>query len=318
VTRTGTPTALVLTAALALLISSCSSGSSGSAGTSASSGGSGASIVANPSASSGPASPQPSGATGSSGTAGCSPALLKTQKPGTLTVATDSPAYAPWFANDKPSNGKGFESAVAYAVAKQLGYPPTKVTWVVAPFTSVIAPTPKKYDFDINEVSITTQRAKVVDFSSGYYDVAQAVVALKGNKYASAKTVADLHGAKLGAQQGTTSFTAIEDQIKPGTSPAEYPTNLLAVQALKNRTIDGLVVDLPTGLYITAAQVTGSTIVGQLPVTGKPEQFGLVLTKDSPLTPCVTKAVDALWAGGTLRQLQQRWLTNSAGAPVLR
>jgi polar amino acid transport system substrate-binding protein len=207
---------------------------------------------------------------------------------------------------------------VAYAVAKQLGYSRAKVNWVVAPFTSVIAPTPKKFDFDINEVSITPKRAQVVDFSSGYYDVAQAVVALKSNKYASAKTIAGLRGAKLGAQQGTTSFNAIVDQIKPSSAPAEYPTNLLAVQALKNGTIDGLVVDLPTGLYVTAAQVKGSTIVGQLPVTGKPEQFGLVLTKDSPLTSCVSHAVDTLRGNGTLRQLQQRWLTNSAGAPVLR
>jgi polar amino acid transport system substrate-binding protein len=192
------------------------------------------------------------------------------------------------------------------------------VSWTVAPFTSVIAPTPKKFDFDINEVSITTKRAQVVDFSSGYYDVAQAVVALRSDKYAHAKSIAALREAKLGAQQGTTSFDAIMNQIRPHTTPAEYPTNLLAVQALKNGTIDGLVVDLPTGLYITAAQVKGSTIVGQLPVAGKPEQFGLVLTKDSALTTCVTKAVDKLRAEGTLRQLQQRWLTNSAGAPVLR
>jgi polar amino acid transport system substrate-binding protein len=317
VTRTGTSIA-ALAAALALLLSGCSSGSSGSGGASASSGAGGATVVANPSASSGPASPQPTGATGSSGNQDCSPGRLRTQKAGTLTVATDSPAFAPWFVDDKPSNGKGFESAVAYAVAKQLGYPPAKVSWTVASFTSVIAPTPKKFDFDINEVSITAKRAQVVDFSSGYYDVAQAIVALKGSRIASAKSIADLHGAKLGAQQGTTSFDAIADQIKPGTSPAEYPTNILAVQALKNGTIDGLVVDLPTGLYITAAQVKGSTIVGQLPVTGKPEQFGLVLTKDSPLTACVNEAVDTLRANGTLRQLQQRWLTNSAGAPVLR
>jgi polar amino acid transport system substrate-binding protein len=306
-----------LAAALSLLVSSCSSGSSGSSSGSVSAGG-GGSIVANQGASSGPASPQPSGAGGGSANAACRPGQLHTQKPGTLTIATDSPAYAPWFLDDKPSNGKGFESAVAYAVAKQLGYSQAKVNWVVAPFTSVIAPTPKKFDFDINEVSITPKRAQVVDFSSGYYDVAQAVVALKSDKYASAKTIADLRGAKLGAQQGTTSFTAIVDQIKPRSAPAEYPTNLLAVQALKNGTIDGLVVDLPTGLYVTAAQVKGSTIVGQLPVTGKPEQFGLVLTKDSPLTSCVTHAVDTLRSNGTLRQLQQRWLTNSAGAPVLR
>ena len=259
--------------------------------------------------------------TGSSSTsaaaATCTPANLSTHTAGTLTVATDSPAYEPWFSNNKPSNGKGFESAVAFAVAKQLGYTPEQVKWVTASFNSVIAPTPKKYDFDINEVSITPARAKAVDFSTGYYDVAQSVITLKGSKIANAKSIADLHGAKLGAQQGTTSLDAITGVIKPGTTPAEYPTNDLAVQALKNGQIDGLVVDLPTGLYITAAELDNSIIVGQLPVTGTPEQFGLVLTKASPLTSCVSKAVDALRADGTLTALQQQWLTTSAGAPEL-
>jgi polar amino acid transport system substrate-binding protein len=248
----------------------------------------------------------------------CTPATMHTHTAGTLTVATDSPAYEPWFANNKPTNGKGFESAVAFAVARQLGYRAGKVKWIVAPFNSVIAPTPKNFDFDINEVSITTQRAKIVDFSSGYYDVAQAVVALKSNKYANATTVAQLKGAKLGAQKGTTSFDAINNDIKPGRTPLEYPTNDLAVQALKNGQIDGLVVDLPTGLYVTAAQVSGSKIVGQLPVSGQPEQFGLVLDHGSSLTSCVTQAVDALRANGSLDALQKRWLTTSAGAPELK
>ena len=243
---------------------------------------------------------------------------MHTHTAGTLTVATDSPAYEPWFVGNKPSNGKGFESAVAFAVAKQLGYQPDQVKWVVAPFNSVIAPTPKKFDFDINEVSITPQRAKVVDFSTGYYDVAQAVVALKTDKYAKAGSIADLKGAKLGAQKGTTSFDAINDVIKPGRTPLEYPTNDLAVQALKNGQIDGLVVDLPTGLYITAAQVSGSKIVGQLPVTGQPEQFGLVLDHGSSLTACVSQAVDTLRGDGTLAALQKQWLTTSAGAPELK
>jgi polar amino acid transport system substrate-binding protein len=242
---------------------------------------------------------------------------MHTHTAGTLTVATDSPAYEPWFVDDKPSDGKGFESAVAFAVAKQLGYSPDKVKWVVAAFTSVIAPTPKSFDFDINEVSITPARAKAVDFSTGYYDVAQAIVALKSNKYASATTIAGLHGASLGAQKGTTSLDAITQQIKPGTTPKEYPTNNLAVQALKNGQLDGLVVDLPTGLYLTAAELDNATIVGQLAVTGQPEQFGLVLDKGSALTPCVSKAVDALRAKGTLAALQKKWLTDTAGAPVL-
>lgn len=255
---------------------------------------------------------------GSSAAPACSPATLQTHTSGTLTVATDSPAYSPWFVDDKPSNGKGFESAVAYAVAKQLGYGANQVKWVVASFNSVIAPTPKNFDFDINEVSITAKRAQVVDFSSGYYDVAQSVVVLKSSKYANATSISDLKGAKLAAQQGTTSLDAITNVIKPGTAPAEFPTNDLAVQALKNHQVDGLVTDLPTGFYVTAAQVQDAKIVGQLPVSGKPEQFGLVLSHNSPLTSCVSKAVTALGANGTLAKLQQKWLASAAHAPVLK
>ena len=259
-----------------------------------------------------------SGAATSTAADECSPANLRTHSSGVLTVATDTPAYEPWFVDNKPSNGKGFESAVAFAVAKQLGYPADKVKWVHAAFNSVIAPTPKPFDFDINEVSITAKRAKVIDFSTGYYDVAQAVVTLKSNKYAHVTTIAGLKGAKLGAQKGTTSFDAINQIIKPSRTPGEYPTNDLAVAALQNGQIDGLVVDLPTGLYVTAAQVKGSVIAGQLPVSGQPEQFGLVLDKGSSLTSCVSKAVDALRADGTLAALQKQWLTTSAGAPELK
>lgn len=283
------------------------------AGCAASSGGGGGSTTATHS--SGAAG---SGAAGSGAAAACAPAALKTRSSGVLTVATDTPAYEPWFVDNKPSNGKGFESAVAYAVAKQLGYPAGKVSWVNASFNSVVSPAPKNFDFDINEVSITPERAKVVDFSSGYYDVAQAVVTMKSGKFAKVSSVADLRGAKLGAQKGSTSFTAITNDIKPSRTPLEYPTNDLAVQALQNGQIDGLVVDLPTGFYITSAQVKGSVIAGQLPVSGQPEQFGLVLDLHSPLTACVTKAVDALRADGTLATLQKQWLTSSAGAPELK
>jgi polar amino acid transport system substrate-binding protein len=248
----------------------------------------------------------------------CSPGGLDTYKNKTLTVATDSPAYGPWFVDDKPSNGEGFESAVAFAVAKQLGYTTDQVKWTVASFNSVISPAPKKYDFDINEVSITPARAKVVDFSSGYYDVAQSIVTLKSSKYASATSIADFKGAKLAAQKGTTSLDAINDVIKPGGSPAEFPTNDLAVDALKNGQVDGLVVDLPTGFYVTSAQVTDAKIVGQLPVAASPEQFGLVLEKGSSLTSCVSKAVDALRSDGTLDQLQQKWLATAGNAPELK
>lgn len=284
-------------------------------------GGSGTSGGTTPGSTAGGTTGGTSSAAIASGTASatkCSPATLHTRSSGKLTVGTDSPAYEPWFVHDKPSNGKGFESAVAYAVAKQLGYAANQVSWVKASFNSVVSPAPKKFDFDINEVSITKKRAQVVDFSSGYYDVAQAVVMLNSDKYAKATTIAGLKGAKLGAQKGTTSLDAINDVIKPGRTAGEYPTNDLAVQALKNGTIDGLVVDLPTGLYITAAELDHSKIVGQLPVAANPEQFGLVLDKGSSLTSCVTQAVDALRANGTLKALQQKWLTDSAGAPELK
>jgi polar amino acid transport system substrate-binding protein len=296
---------IALTASATVTLTSCAASSGGSGGGTTSS------------APAGGTSSSTSSATTSAAPA-CSPSTMSTTSSGKLTVATDSPAYGPWFVDDKPSNGKGFESAVAYAVAKQLGYSAGQVTWKVAAFNSVISPAPKNYDFDINEVSITPTRAKVVDFSSGYYDVAQAVVTLKNSKYANASSIADLHGAKLAAQKGTTSFDAINTVIKSGATPAEFPTNDLAVQALKNGQVDGLVVDLPTGFYVTSAQVTDAKIVGQLPVGSSPEQFGLVLDKGSSLTSCVTKAVDALRADGTLDQLQQKWLASAGNAPELK
>jgi polar amino acid transport system substrate-binding protein len=248
----------------------------------------------------------------------CTPDQLRTVAAGKLTVATDNPAYPPWFVDNKPENGQGFESAMAYAVATRLGYTNDAVVWTRVGFNAAIQPGPKSFDFDINEFSITEDRKKAVDFSAPYYDVAQAVVALKSSKIAGADSVAGLKGAKLGAQVGTTSYTAITQSIKPAPAPQVYNTNDDAIKALQNGQIDGLVVDLPTAFYITSAQVDNSVIVGQLPqAPGTPEQFGLVLDKDSPVTACVSRAVDALRADGTLARLARQWLAGSAGAPVL-
>jgi polar amino acid transport system substrate-binding protein len=259
-----------------------------------------------------------SGTAGSSAAISCAKADLALHTPGVFTVATDNPAYEPWFSDNKPSNGKGYESAVAYAVAKQLGFAPNEVKWVTASFNSVVTPGRKNFDVDINQVSISEDRKKAVDFSSGYYDVAQAVVSYQGSKIASAHSLADLRTAKLGAQVGTTSYSTIVNTIKPGPTPAVYDTNDLAVQALKNKQIDGIVVDLPTGFYMSAAQLDHGVIVGQLPAGPSPEQFGMVLTRGSALTPCVSKAVDALRQDGTLDALQQQWLATAGGAPVLK
>jgi polar amino acid transport system substrate-binding protein len=255
--------------------------------------------------------------TGPAPTASCAKASLPVTTAGKLTIATSKPAYGPWFEDDDPSNGKGFESAVAYAIADQLGFAKSEVVWATVDFNAVIAPGKKNFDFDVNQVSITDARKKAVDFSSGYYDVRQAVVSYQGSAIDGKTTVADLASAKLGAQVGTTSYKAIKDQIKTTAQPAVFDTNDLAVQALKNESIDGIVVDLPTAFYMTAAQLDNGVIVGQLPSTGTPEQFGAVLDLGSPLTACVSQAVDALRANGTLDRFAAQWLT-AAGAPELK
>ncbi|SEQ55317.1 polar amino acid transport system substrate-binding protein [Streptomyces sp. yr375] len=249
----------------------------------------------------------------------CAKGKLATQSSGKLTIATDEPAYEPWFKDDKPANGKGFESAIAYAVAQQLGYDKSAVVWQSVPFNKAFAPGEKTFDFDINQVSISAERKKAVDFSSGYYDVRQAVIALKGTKAAKATTVADLKGLKLGAQVGTTSLDYIDDLVKPTRQAAVYAKNDQAKSALKNGQVDAIVVDLPTAFYITAAEVTDAEIVGQFQNQGAaPEQFGLVLDKGSALTSCVSGAVDALRANGTLAKIEQQWLSDAVDAPVLK
>jgi polar amino acid transport system substrate-binding protein len=265
-----------------------------------------------------PADDTPSAAASASSSADVCPAgALDTKTAGKLTIGTDTPAYAPWFSDNKPSNGKGFESAVAYQVAQRLGYPATDVTWVSVTFNNAIAPGPKAFDFDINEFSITPERRNAVDFSSPYYLVRQTVITTKGSKISNAKSIAELKNAKLGAQVGTTSYQAITDLVKPSSQPQVFNNNDDALAALKNGTVDGIVVDLPTAFYMTGAQLDHGVIVGQLPQLGVPEQFGLVLDKDSKLTTCVSKAVDTLRNDGTLAVLEKTWLT-AGGAPELQ
>jgi len=260
-----------------------------------------------------------SAAASSSGGLGadCTADKLQTAKSGTLTIATSEPAYEPWMVDDDPSNGKGFESAVAYAVADQLGYAKDDVAWTRVNFDEALN-NQSGWDFDINQFTITDERKQAVDFSSGYYDLTQTVVTVKGSPIEKATTVAQLKGAKLGAMVGTTSLNAINTVIQPDTKPSVFKSNDLAVQALQNGQIDGLVVDLPTAFYVVGAQVDEGVIVGQLPGTGsEKEQLGLLLAKDSPLTACVTQAVDSLRADGTLDKLATTWLAGKDQAPLL-
>jgi len=263
-------------------------------------------------------------AAGSSGDASgaaaqCDPDQLPLVADGTLTVGTDSPAYEPWFVDDDPTNGEGFESAVAYAVADRLGFAEDDVTWVTVPFNSSYRPGEKDFDFDVNQISITPARAEVVDFSDGYYSAAQAVVALDGSAGAEATTFDDLQDLRLGAQTGTTSLTAIRDVIQPDTEPLVFEDTNVAKQALENDQVDAILADLPTAFYISAAEIPGSSVVGQFQVEGgETEEFGLLLEKGSGLTPCVDQALASLREDGTLGDLEQRWLSDVVDVPELR
>jgi polar amino acid transport system substrate-binding protein len=260
--------------------------------------------------------------------ASCSKDSLNLVDDGSLTVGTDNPAYPPWFGGgtpkgskwkiNDPTTGKGFESAVAYAVAKQLGFAKGDVKWLYTPFNKAFAPGPKSFDFDINQISFTPQRAKVVTFSRSYYDVNQAIVVVKGTKIANVRSVKGLKPYKLGAQLGTTSYQYIVSKIRPSQQPAVFPKNDAAVQALKNKQIDGLVVDLPTAFYVTAVQVPNGKILGQFPSGKVDEHFGMVFQKGNSLAGCVNKALAVLKRNGTLAKIQQTWLAKATGAPVLK
>ena len=248
--------------------------------------------------------------------ASCERADLQTVTEGKLTIATGEPAYYPWVIDDKPESGEGFEGAVAYAVATQLGFDAADVTWVRTTFDSAVTPGEKNFDFNLQQFSITEERKAAVDFSSPYYTAPQAIVSFKGSKIEGATTIEALKSAKLGAAVGTTSLDAIETQI--GSTPQVFNDNAAAVSALINKQIDGLVVDLPTAFYLSGVEVPNGLIVGQLPSTGAGDSFGLLMTKGSPITGCVSAAVDAITADGTLAAIEDQWLASGAGAPVLK
>jgi len=282
------PVTFVLVAALALLVSACGSSSD-----------------------------EDTGSTAGLGASDCTPAQLETHTKGELTIATDKPAYPPYFEDDDPTNGRGFESAVAYAIADHLGFDKSEVRWTVEPFNSSYAPGPKDFDLDVNQISITPPREKAVDFSTPYYTANQAVVALKDSEAAGAKSLAELEDARIGVQIGTTSLEAVEDEIDPSEDPQVFNSSNDVITALKNGQVDAVVVDLPTALYVTAVQVPEATVTGQFPAPGG-DRWGALLDKGSPLTGCVSRAIEDMKESGELASIERRWMSRAAGAPVLR
>ena len=277
--------------------------------------------------------PQGGGGGGGGQAASCEPESLNLLHAGQLTIGTDNPAYSPWFSGgtsksspwkiNDPTNGEGFESAVAYAVAEELGFPAEQVEWVEVPFNQSFKPGPKDFDLFINQVSYKPARDEAVDFSDSYYEVNQALVAVKGTPITEAASLADLQAYKLGAPIGTTAYDYIVTNIQPEEDPGVYDSQNDAISALNAGQIDGIVVDLPTAFFIAdpfVQQVKNSVVVGQFATIGEQEYFGMVFEEGNPLVECVNEALDALRADGALDAIQQEWLsekTNVGEAPVL-
>jgi len=299
--------ALTAIAASALLLAACAQETSGGGSSSA------------PAPESSSAAPESSSAAPSPTATPdeCAKENLATVVPGVLTIGTDSPAYPPYFVDDDPANGQGFESAVAHSIANGLGFTPEEMTWTVVPFNKSYAPGNKDFDFDINQISITPERAEVVTFSDGYYTVNQAVIALSDSSVANATTLGELKDARLGAQVGTTSLKYIEDFIQPSTDIFVYNDTNDAKSALKNGQIDAIVVDLPTAYYITAVEIPKGKIVGQFPAQEGGEQFGMLFQKDNPLVDCVNKVLAEMKNSGELQAIQDEWLAGTT-APYFK
>lgn len=310
---------LTTTALLAIVVAACTGGGASPSPSAA------AATVAPSTAASEPASVAPSATPDA-----CAKENLALTTPGVLTIGADNPAFPPYYdfpgdaetATDPwesgdPTNGRGFESATAYAIAEALGFTKTEVTWVPVPFNNAIQPGEKDFDLYLTQVSYSDERAQAVDLSEGYFDLTQAVVSLADNPIADVNTVAGLKAFKLAAPVGTTSLTYITDVIVPAADPSVFDTLDAAIQAVSAGQVDGVVVDLPTAFFITAVQLEGSTIVGSLPPTGaETEYFSAVLDKDSPLTACINEAIVAIKADGTLAAITDEWITGQ-GAPAI-
>jgi polar amino acid transport system substrate-binding protein len=240
----------------------------------------------------------------------CDPAGLALVEDGVLTVATDRPAYPPWF-EGKPKDYSGFEGELASQVAERMGLP---IKWVVEPFNKSYAPGAKDYDFDINQISITPEREQAVDFSDGYFNDNQGVLALEGSSIESATSLTDLKDAQLGAQVGTTSLSFIEDVIQPNSQVKVYDTTNDVKSALESGQLDALVTDVVTTVYLRDFEIDGTVVVGQYPTE---EPFGMIFEEGNPLRPCVNEVLDEMKADGTLEALQEEWLRDYLDVPTL-
>ena len=264
-------------------------------------------------------SSESSDTTAAAGTSGNECTTGKTLAEGKLTIGTGNPAFSPWVENDAPEAGEGFEAAVAYAVATQLGFSTENVSWVRTSFDEAIQPGAKNFDFNLQQYSITDERKQTVSFSDPYYTTNQAIVGYADSVAASATTVAELQGLKFGVQSGTTSLEFLNTVVMPTNEPYVYDDNAAAKAALEAKQIDAIVVDLPTAFYISAVEIEGTKVIGQFPAGEGTvaDQFGLVFDLDNPLVECVNIALAALKESGELAAIEQTWLSDKTSAPVI-
>jgi len=263
------------------------------------------------------------GSTAALGLASCgnddSSSACPTIESGKLTIATGTPAFEPWVVGDAPESGEGFEAAVAYAVAGELGFTNENIVWVRTGFDEAIQPGAKNFDFNLQQYSITEERKATVSFSDPYYSTNQAVVGFADSPVASATKVSELKELKFGAQSGTTSLDFINNVIKPTNEPFVYDDNAGAKAALEAKQIDAIVVDLPTAFYISAVEIEGSKVIGQFPLSDAvaADNFGLLFDKDNKLVDCVNTALGALKESGKLAEIEKTWLADKTNAPVI-
>ena len=231
----------------------------------------------------------------------------QTVTPGTLTIATGDPAYEPWVLDNKPESGKGYEAALAYKVAEQMGFDRSHVKWTRTSFDAAIAPGAKDWDMNIQQFGITQERKKAVDFSPGYYRDTRAVIVKKDGKYANATSLADLKGAVIGATVGTQGYEYAKQDITDDVQT--FNDDASTAQALDAGQIDALVADTTVCVYmVESGQVKDAKVLGRIAGSEDKDGMGIVLPKGSPLTKAVTKAVHELDQDGTLKQLQDTWL----------
>ena len=263
------------------------------------------------------------GSTAALGLASCgsddSSSACPTIESGKLTIATGTPAFEPWVVGDAPESGEGFEAAIAYAVAGELGYTNENIVWVRTGFDEAIQPGAKNFDFNLQQYSITEERKATVSFSDPYYSTNQAVVGFTDSPVASATKLSELKELKFGAQSGTTSLDFIVNVIKPSSEPFIYDDNAGAKAALEAKQIDAIVVDLPTAFYISAVEIEGSKVIGQFPLSDAvaADNFGLLFDKDNKLVDCVNTALGALKESGKLAEIEKTWLADKTNAPVI-